>query len=200
MTKCYFDFFMTLRTRIFIVISLIVLFILGVSIFIIYLSKRSTPIAGQENGVNTAGEVIPVQGAEQTPVETSGASVPKQTSEEAIKNAALQMAKIFIERYASYSTDNDYQNIKEVEGLVTAGLWSRLSSKIGQPVGKEFLGVTTQAVSSGFDSYTANSATVRIQTTQIQDKNGVIAKANKEVIVHEVLSDGNWLVDKFEWK
>ena len=190
---------MTLRTRIFIIVSLIILFILGVSLFLIYYSKKnSAPVEPGTAQTQTPGLPAPADTQQQTP--TTGAVVPKQSSEEAIKNAAKQAAKIFIERYGSYSTDNNYENIREVQILVTDSLWTKLSALIGKPTDGKFVGVTTQVRVSSFEDYNGTNATVKLQTVRSETKNGVVTNTQKDALVSLVWQNNAWLVSKFEWR
>ncbi|MFH2018673.1 MAG: hypothetical protein ABII98_01645 [bacterium] len=190
---------MTLRTRIFIIVSLIVLFILGVSLFLIYYSTRTVePTEPGATQNQSAGS--PAQNVGQQPAPISGAVVPQQSSEEAIKNSAKQTAKIFIERYGSYSTDNNYDNIREVQTLATDSLWNSLSAAIGKPTDGKFVGVTTQAIGSSFVNYSNTNATVKVQTMRAETKDGSTTDTQRDVVVNLVWQNNMWLVSKFEWK
>lgn len=196
---------MTLRARLFLVATVVILVILSISIFLIVMSKKKTaPVT--ETTPTTTDNIIdttnfPAQLTQ--PAATTvpaGVTVKPPTSEEVQKNAAQQMAKIFIERYGSYSTDNDYQNIREVETLVTPNLWATLSKKIGAPInGGEFYGVTTKAITTSIVDWAKTSAAVEINTMRTENKNGNILTSNQKVKVTVLQSGDQWVVDKFEW-
>ena len=97
---------LTLRARIFIIISLIILIILAISIALIVISKKNkaeevTP----EDNVNTEQQ-IKVDGQNnvtgiQPVVIDQGLTIKPQTNEEKMRLASENIAKIFIERYGS---------------------------------------------------------------------------------------------------
>ncbi len=197
---------MTLRARIFIIISLAVLFVLGVSVFLIFMSKNKQSSVGTD--VNQ-GVVVGQNNIEQvtsglnttSQTQTNGLKVQAQTPEEEIKNGVKQLAKIFVERYNSYSTDSNYQNIREVESLVTADLWKRISNKLNNPqTAKEFYGVTTQSIGANLVSWAVTMAQVEVKTLQTETKGSLVFTGNKNFLVYMVQKDNNWLVEKFEIK
>ncbi len=198
---------LSIRARIFAVASIIILLILGVSIMLVVISKKNqTPAGNEQNTTGTLGQGDTSQntaifsgGNNATPV-PSGVKVIPPTAEDVEKNAVKQFAKIFIERYGSYSTDSNFQNIRDVEFLVTESLWQKLSSQIGRISGDKFVGVTTGAVSAEVAALDGDSARVNMSVVQEEDKDGTVTTASKNVIVYMMKVSGSWLVDKFEWQ
>jgi hypothetical protein len=121
---------MSLRARIFIIFSVIVLLILSVSIFLVVKNRNggganapvTIPDSGNKNTNNSSGSV----GGAGTVV-PKGLPVKPLSSLEVEQNGVEQLAKIFIERYGTYSTDNEFENIKEVESLATKSLGQKLA-------------------------------------------------------------------------
>lgn len=199
---------LSLRARIFIVVSLVVLVVLGISVFLVVKSKKNA--AG--GGTNTTPENTNViDGTNfnynpniQTPVVggqiPQGTTVKPATSLEIEQNAVRQLAKIFIERYNSYSTDSNYQNIVEVQGLVTADLWKNLSAKVGKTPAGSFVGVTTKVFSNEIADWGAKAATVSMSTAISEEKNGNISDRQAKVTVDLIKEGDNWLVNKFQWE
>jgi len=119
---------------------------------------------------------------------------------EAVKNGARQMAKIFVERYGSYSTDNDYQNIEEVKSLCSQSLWSEISKTMDSVQSGSFVGVTTQVLSSSFTNWDASaSASVELRTKRTEEKNGVTKSFYQDATVELVKTSSGWLVDELKW-
>src|SRR3989338_2892056 len=121
---------MTLRSRIFVVLSFVVFVILAVSILIMALSKKPSegqPSGGESNRVLNFFSRRNQENASQIGVVPSSTAARPRTrapsAEEVAENAVKQLAKIFIERYGTYSTDNNFDNIREVESLATEDLW-----------------------------------------------------------------------------
>ena len=196
---------MTLRARILLIVGSIVVVLGGLILFLIYNNARknaavpATPatsniidqgnfnqnaISGQNGGIPAAG--IPVK---------------KPTTEEAEKNAVRQLAKIFIERYGSYSSDSDYQNVKDVQGLVTAELWNKISATtVKKAANQPFVGVTATAVSTELTSWQANKAEVAIMLRKVEEKNGGSVTSNQNATIDLIKSGDVWLVEKYEIK
>lgn len=204
----------TIRTRIFAVVSLIVLFVLGVSILLVVLSKRrgaETPPAETINGGsgaitqdNFASEAANLSGTPSAQQFSGGTTVLPQSQAEAEKNAIRQLAKIFLERYGSYSTDSNYQNIRDVANLVTSEFWRILVVNI--PVdsnpnpNSQFVGVTTVVMSAKLTKLSDISAEVMLDTVQTTDKGGSESSDQKQAVVTLNKLGGDWLVSKLEWE
>lgn len=195
---------MSLRARIFIIISVIVLLILSVSIFLVVKNRNSantnvsptTPDAGNVNTNNPSSPASVV--GTQIP---AGAPVKPLTSLEVEQNGAEQLAKIFIERYGTYSTDNDFANIKEAESLVTKSLWSKISTGINvKSTDPGFLGLTTKVVSADMVSWAESKAVFDLKIMRNENKNGVVVTRYQDVTVEMVKENNTWLADSLVWK
>jgi hypothetical protein len=111
------------------------------------------------------------------------------------------MAKIFIERYGSYSTDNPGQNLKDLESLCTPDLWKVLENRIANmKSGAEFIGVITRAFSASLTSFENNKATVAIIAAREENQNGIIKNYNQEAEIFLLKINDSWLVDNVKWK
>ncbi|MDO8499252.1 MAG: hypothetical protein Q7S66_01160 [bacterium] len=201
---------LTIRTRIFIMISIFVLFVLGVSVLLIVLSKRKAaePVPAatdnsanaitQQNYATQAGNLSGTAAVQPVP---TGVQVLPQSPEDAIKNGVRQLAKTFLERYGSYSTDSNYQNIRDVQNLVTPEFWKVLEAKIGT-VGKSnsFVGVTSVVPATDLTAFSDSAATVRLSVIQTTDNNGKVSTVQKQAVVSLTKFGNNWLVSKLDWK
>ena len=195
---------MSLRARIFIIISVVVLLILSVSIFLVVKNRNSgnanvpatTPDTGNTNTNNPsnpssgAGTVVP-----------TGSPIKPLTSLEVEQNGVEQLAKIFIERYGTYSTDNEFENIKEAQSLVTKSLWSKISLGINvKNPNTGFLGLTTKVVSVNMVSWADNKADFDLKIMRNENKNGVVTTRYQNVTVEMVKENNIWLADSLVWK
>lgn len=196
---------LSLRARIFIIISLIVLFILGVTIFLLVRSKNAAVVdstatngEGAQNGLN----LLPA-----TPVPVANISnnikVTPLTSLETQQKAVQQIAKIFLERYNSYSAESRYQNVLDVQILVTKNLWAQIGAKLSpgavNTATPAFSSVLTKAYSSKLSNWSEQSALVELQVKITEEKNGAITSRDAGANISMINEGGNWLVDKFEW-
>jgi len=194
---------MSLRARIFIIISIFVIFILGISIFLIVRNKNKvaepqtvtpTDSTASQNGVQPNGQILV---GDQAP---AGLPAKTATPLEAEKNGAVQLAKVFVERYGTYSSDNNFQNIKEVEALVTPALWSKISAPMNAKTSTaSFVGVTTKVISLELTAWSDIAATVELKTTRTEEKNGAVSTRYQNAIVQMVKTGGVWLADKLVW-
>lgn len=198
---------MSLRARIFVVVSLVVLLVLGISIFLIISAKQK---AAQEqiaqNPTTTTGSVVEkdnfnsAQLGQGATTVTPGMPVKKLTSVEVEQNGVEQLAKIFAERYGTYSTDSNFQNIKDVQDLVTPSLWSKLKAKITTGPAANFVGATAKVITSNLSDWDGASATVQMQATVVKEQNGVSTTLHQNVTVSMVKNGSSWLVSDFVWK
>lgn len=193
---------MTLRARIFIIVSLAVLAVLGVVLFLIVRSRPTTaPVTAVPAEENVIGKdnFQPVN-LPATATLPATVSPHAATTEEAVKNYIRQQAKTFIERYGSYSSENNYDNIREVESLVTGSLWKTLSARLNVKPAGTFVGVTTRVFSTELTAYEKDKATVALKTVKTETKGETVNDYQQDATVNLVKSGDKWLVDGFEWK
>ena len=202
---------MSLRIRLFIIISLVFLLILSFSIFLLLKNKKTTGTATNQpstsepakpgakaidsSNINTA---LPSNGTSATPIPT-GMPVKPLSNEESIKNGVQQLAKIFIERFQSYSTDSHFQNIVEVQSLVTPELWARIQPKNPAASSDSFTGVTTRVITVAISTWADDKADIALTTTREENKKGKIQTTQGSVVVGMVKQGNNWLVDHYTW-
>lgn len=194
---------MSLRTRIFVIISILVLLILGISIFLVVKNKNKNTepqaVAPTDNTVVNGngqpnGQVLV---GTQTP---TGLPAKIAAPLEIEKNGVTQLAKVFVERYGTYSTDNDWQNIKDVQTLVTQSLWSKISAPMySKTTSQSFVGVTTKVISLDLAMWSDAKATVGLKTTRTEEKNGIVTIRYQNATVNLVKQNTVWLIDKISW-
>ena len=187
----------TLRQRIFIISSVIILIILVVATLLLlsYRNKKTGP--NVEGNINTT-EINPPPIGQQPTVIPDGVKPKVLTTEETEKNATKQIAKIFMERYGSYSTDNSFQNIREVQMLVSQNLWSKLSAMIKNNQNNQpFIGVTSKAVMSDIKEWGEDTAKISVGVTKEEKRDSKITTFFETYTVGMVKENGSWLVDSF---
>ncbi len=198
---------LTLRARIFIVISIVVLIILAISITLVVVFKQNNTTEegalGENQNVDqqTQNNNQNFNTSIQPTVVSQDLVLKPQTTEEKMRLASENIAKIFIERYGSYSTDNPGQNLKDLQVLCSVDLWNVLKKKIDSMVAsKEFTGVTTRAFSSSIVSYENDKSIVNIISIRQENKENVLREYNQEAEVTLVRNGNSWLVDDIKWK
>ena len=193
---------MSLRARIFIILSIIILFILAVSIFLFVrgkqkndLSSNAQPTSTTSNN-NSSGQITQ-PGATVIP---AGTPVKPLTAEELEKNSVEQIAKIVVERYGTYSTDNEFQNILEVKTLVTPALWTKISAAMKtKNTNTTFFGITTKVASTQISDWSGDAATVVLKTVRTENKNGSIKNMYQDVTVGMKKIESVWLANTLTW-
>lgn len=127
-------------------------------------------------------------------------TVPKKFTPEQMNDQGLkQLAKVFVERYGTYSSDNNFLNLKEVKDLVTPGLWSSIKPTDSKRTG-EFVGVTTEAFYAEIVKKSATDATINVQTIRNQTKNNKLSTLQQVAVVRMLKQGDAWLVDKVVWE
>lgn len=195
---------MSLRTRIFIIISVIVLIILSISIFLVVKNKQqgnSNEPGNISGGIDTA--INPTTGMPNDIGASAPAGLPVKplSSLEIEKNNVEQLAKIFVERYGTYSTDNEFENIKEVKSLVTQALWSQISAVMNiKNTSQNFLGITTKVISVSISNWSADKVSLTLNAMRTEDKNGATTTRYQNVVVEMIKAGGVWLASSIVWQ
>ncbi len=203
---------MSLRLRLIIIIGALVLIIGGISLVLVLKKRSSAPPpdttpaasstlpAGSTVIDRTNIDAVLSGSPEATPI-PEGLSVKPITTEEAVKKGVQQLAKIFVERYGSYSSDSNFENINEVQALVTPTLWQRIRPKTAAPAAGSFIGVTTQVITMEITKFEADKiADITFSTLRTETKNGQDKRVQGTAIVTMVKQGDKWLVDTFVTK
>ncbi len=118
--------------------------------------------------------------------------------------AASTVARVFVERFGSYSTESGYTNIDDVLSLTTTELQGKLKSLLedaqAKPSGK-YYGVSTRLMSSKVVSETDTQTVFKIST---QRQESFDSPANTSVRYQDInvtlVKQGDlWLVSDFSW-
>ncbi|MBI2037604.1 MAG: hypothetical protein HYT15_01560 [Candidatus Magasanikbacteria bacterium] len=194
---------MSLRARIFIIISVVIFLVLAISIFLIVRNKNKKTENANPTTTTTTSTSNNTQSGSQVVVDgqlPTGLTARTPTSLEVEKNNVEQLAKIFVERYGSYSTDNEFQNIKESESLVTKSLWTKISAGMNvKSTSQGFLGVTTKVVSASITDWSASKATVQLRLMREENKDGTVSNRYQNATVEMVKQGNVWLANALAW-
>lgn len=190
---------MSLRTRIFIVVSLGVMIILAIGIMLL-IQGRNKKIAATPTASNAAttqnqtSAVVPV-GTEPTVI-PSGTQVKPATTLEAEQNAVRQWARIFVEKYYTYSSDSNFGNIRDVQSMVTKSFWQKISAPMMAhiPV-NTFISATIQNTGIIQSNLKDNTASVEIKASRISQQGGKTSTSNVDYIVSFIKIGSDWLIN-----
>lgn len=179
------------RKKIEIILAIILLIVLGIVLAVLFLKPGDGENQGNKDGSDDVTVTEPI-------VETTVSSRTLESPPDII-------ARSFVERFGSYSTDIDYANVDEVKTFATAALVNQLDTLLNgvrQSAGAAtYYGVSTKVITIDMIEETETSATFAITT---QRKETIDTPANTSVryqdIEVEVTKAGNrWLVDGFTW-
>ncbi len=150
----------------------------------------------------------PVTAPSPTTVVTVPTPAPPQpaTAEEIARSQLTTSGKQFAERYGSFSSDGDYQNLTDLFPLMTVGMQRTAEATIAagqrQPAPDEFTGVTTIAASTKVTSLdlATGRATVEVRA-QRQSTIGTQKTNSYETLTLSFVRSGTvWKVDAATWK
>lgn len=144
-----------------------------------------------KNNIDTAIKV----GIEPTQIPVTAEVKPPTTVQQediTVKN----LAKIFVERYHTYSSENNYENIKDVQSIVTKSFWDKISVPLTSPPPqpKSFVSLTTRVVSILFVDVGKTSASVEIKVKKTAVVDDKTTNSYGEYDVALTKSNNEWLV------
>ncbi|MCX6778916.1 MAG: hypothetical protein NTU97_01650 [Candidatus Magasanikbacteria bacterium] len=196
---------MTLRTKIFFYGGIIILFIVGLILALIFRSKTPAPVNTPVNNAVNA----PVNGAlpgNNQPITTV---VPeKKVTPEEVKVANTELtiknvSKNFAERFGSYSLEANFSNFTEVMDLVTPTVAAWLKTyptDLLKKLPEGFEGVSTMVLSQQIESSTVSQANLLVSTQREETVKGQTRLYYQDMKVNLVLKGDKWLVDGAYWQ
>lgn len=164
-------------------------------------TPESAATSGQ-TGLNVAGTSQPATGTK--PTGTAPAAAETVASSPTLRYDQLRpLAKTFAERYLTFSTAGDYENLSDAQLMMTPAFAARTAAQIkanrAQPAAADFFGVTSRAVSLEVVAYdeTAKTATVLADLNRQERGNGGVLRTpyNQRLTIMFVMTDGEWKID-----
>jgi hypothetical protein len=144
------------------------------------------------------------------PASTPAAQVSPEAQQAAVaqkvQNAGIEtVAKLFAERYGSYSTEAQFQNIRDVLPIASASYAAQLQAQIASA--KEptaYYGVTTVVLSVTVDQMDdaagTGHATVSTQRTESKGSPQDKTVSYQKLVLTFVKEGGQWKVDSSKWE
>lgn len=185
-----------IRKRIFIIIGLVSIVITVIVLMILFFTKGGDnnvePVVetSQENVDNTINN----SGQNNTTTPTVK-EFPPQNPEEV---SAKQVARLFVERFETYSNQNDNSHIDDVLFLVTNNMVSWVKEQ-SLKQSSDYQGVTTKVLASNVSDLTSSSATVNIEAWQTVENSEGTVSLQKSGEANLVKVGAEWKVDGFYW-
>lgn len=202
-----------------IVIIIIAVAVIAAGIFAVIYSRfygeQASPTNAAAANANASNAVSPANtnaatnatntatSASNAAASTNDANAQPEFSEE---ESVLRLARLFLERYGSFSNRNNYENINNVQSLMTKKFQQESDKVIaaGQTennVEAEYYGITTKALSVRMQNFAANSAVVLISTQRAETKGANdpnIFTQDAEVALEK--ANGSWKISSVTWK
>lgn len=206
---------MSPRLRLIIIIVLAVAVIAGASVLVYKASQKPGGLFA--TGTVTPKNITPtttsrfidssnfstsslVEIANPTPTVPAAATPTTADSTEIEKRGVESFARVFAQIYGSFSSDNNYQNVLDVQSLVTPQLWAKIKPPAAaKPPAASFTGVTTQSLVAKMTAWNGTSATVEVESLRTETKAGKVSTFNQKATVGLVKQGTSWLVDTFVW-
>lgn len=186
------------RKKIFIFSGLSLLFL--IALLLLFLFLRDPSVQAPETPATTTtptGTEVPIQQNIVEPL-TNTPPPPPATTEERERIYVKQLARTFVERFETYSNQNDNRNIEDATELATANMASYIATK-SQQEGSAYQGVTTKVISMDVVSFSGTSASVKIGAQVESQTQSASNTSYKNGRVELLKVDGVWKVNGLFW-
>ncbi|MBD3311665.1 MAG: hypothetical protein GF349_04225 [Candidatus Magasanikbacteria bacterium] len=187
---------MDIRKRIFIAIGIIIGLVLAFLLFYFFVLKPTGEDQQEEGITPTTTE----QDIEQEVMERLTPDVQSTLEAEPFSEETYvkQVSEIFVERFGTYSNQNDNQHIEDVLPLVTDQMANWLSMQ-DLDQSKDYVGVTTKVIASSVEQIDEDSATVLVEAQRITETTLGEEKENLSGSVDLVKINDDWKIDGLYW-
>lgn len=185
-----------IRKRIYIAASIVVGLVIIFLFFFLFLRDRpveeatpeQTPTQESEAGAGAATGTSDAVGSEKP-------STPALPPED---NYVRQLARIFVERYGSYSNQNDNTHIVDVLPIVTDQMARWIQTQSIDQNGA-YTGVTTKVVVSTIESISGANASVHIEAQELVETRDSRETQYRSGTVGLVFENGEWKISGLFW-
>jgi hypothetical protein len=186
---------MSRRSKVLIGITAVVLIVMVVVLYLLWKGKRGEP-------TQPAEVIVSSQGAASTP---GGETVPLSTITYTPFATAEATARSFAERWGSFSTESDYQNVQDLYSVMTPTMrtWADkyVSDQRAKPASSEFFGVTTRAMKAEIIENKNNAVRIQVTTQRIETKSNAPSKSYYQTMELSLVKNGDgYLVDGAWWR
>ncbi|MFH1947116.1 MAG: hypothetical protein ABIJ23_03115 [Candidatus Magasanikbacteria bacterium] len=192
---------MDLRKRIYLIIAVVLGILIAILGAYYFLNKEkveeiipievSVPV---ETGVQT-GNVPASVGTNNV----SKSAVTKMPAVDPDELYAKQVSRIFVERFLSYSNQDNNQHITEILPMVADSMSGWVKEQLVVQ-GDEYSGITTKVIASQIEEIDEEKAIVLVDVQQTLDSNGGQKVEYKSGKVNLVRSGDDWLVSGLYWE
>ena len=186
---------LSLRQRIFLVVGLVLTASLGLFAFFFFAKNRSPkpePASKADDGFTSP---------RQEPEEIIGSALKKSELITPVFSPELyvqQLAEIFVERFTSFSNQNENVHLQDVLPLVTSQMASWVETQVVTD-SNVYEGISTKVIASSLEQFSAADATVRVNVQQAFEKEGekeITYRSGKVTLAQE---NKDWKISGFFW-
>lgn len=194
---------MTRRTKITLTIIIVVILVL---LAFIYLNYEDWFL--REEGVAPVTNEEVAEEAATIPTESAPPLLPAVVSPEEVERGQLaQFVSSFVEKFGSFSNQNNYQNLQELQSSMTPRMWSWVEDNLitgGESASGVYSGQTTKALSTkevNYDEATGEAEfLVKCQRQETGDDLVSPRVYYQDITIKLVRVADNWLVDGAYWR
>lgn len=129
------------------------------------------------------------------PLVERSAPSPTQANAEAV-------ARSFAERFASFSYESHFANIRDLYPLMTDSYQARQEAYIkSTPVSDEYYGISSKLISLDVSEMTSSSAVMDAHLQRVESKGSAVnaVKKYETLRLNLAFENGTWLVDGTNW-
>lgn len=187
---------LTLRQRIFAISGIVIALVLGI---VLVLVNRERP-EDDETTIDSAEVIDATEATEPDFVdisETPEIIIPQNVDPDEL--LAKQITRIFVERFETYSNQNDNEHIEDASKLATANMVQWIASH-EEEKSDEYKGAKTRVLSMSVTDVTDTRAVVEIAVQQELRTATSAELAQKKGRVELLKSENTWLVDGLFWE
>lgn len=181
--------------------KIIILFLIGIVIIfvilLIYLNSResqdqSAMTESQEQVAPTAEEPLQYE-------------LPPLDDEQINKAQIENSARIFAERFGTFSYYDNFDSLSEIKSMMTDSFYSWVNNTYKQQLSNEYnensqyKSATAQAISSQITQYNETSAVVEITVMQIKKNIKENQELERKLKLEFVKQESDWLVNSAYW-
>lgn len=175
------------RKIIWLTVLLVILILLVVLIW--WLLRGSNPL-------NQPEEDVPIYN---TPSANLNYTAPKADEVNPTEFGVVALARMYAERFGSWSTDNQLKNLQELSQFSSPSMLNYLGQQEIRPA-QEFYGISTKALSTRVTSQSESAAEVIVSTQRTENKAGQESVFYQDVRLTLVNVGDLWLVSGAYWQ
>ena len=164
----------------------------------LFLRNKSAPVAEKTPIATSTPESIPEENTRPVPIIKNTVPPPPATTEEREKLFIKQLARTFVERFETSSSQNDNRNIVDATELATEKMSGYIESK-ATPQSSTYTGVTSKVISMDVVEFSPTDATVKIGAQVIvENSSGSSTSYKNGSVILKKMGD-TWKVDGLFW-